>query len=263
MAGRRMGDNMAQATATLCVSPEQMPRDVAMVATRLLPFQYGLSSADWTAAGYPGAPPPDVSRLWWPFVTLLMLAIASGGWRAWRDGPSEMSWFGAYLVMVGITAVAVYASTQCGRVGLGNLRYMLQSLFIAAGAAVLLLDREQRRAIVTSAAVLFLAWAGWNGYGHATLIRTFLSSPPERGYAQLARYLDDHDIRFVVTDYWVGNHVSFLTGERVRSWSFFNRVHEHALAVDAHREDAVEVRPASAGPCDRAVRVGGFYVCGR
>jgi hypothetical protein len=262
MAGRGMGDNMAQATATLCVSPSQMPHDVAVVATRLLPFQYGLSSADWTTAGYPGAAPPDLGRLWWPFVILLLLALARGGWRTWRDGPTEMSWLGAFLVLVGLAAVAVYASTQCGRVGLGNLRYMLQSLFIAAGAAVLLLEREQRRTIVASAAVFLVAWAGWNAYGHATLLRTYLSSPPQRGYAQLARYLDEHDIRFIITDYWVGNHVSFLTGERVRSWSFFNRVQEHALEVDAHREEAVEVRPASAGPCE-GVRVGGFYVCGR
>ena len=262
-AGRGPGDNMAQATAALCISPEHMPTDITMVATRLLPFQYGLQTLDWTPAGYPGPAPPDVSALWWPVIALLICATAIGGWRAWRAGPTDTSWLGAYLILIGTAAVVVYGSTQCGRVGVATLRYMLQSLFIVAGAAVLLLAHERRRTVVAAAAAVLLAWTGWNAYGHAVLLRTHLTLPPARSYAQLARYLEEHNIRFIVTDYWVGNHVSFLTGERVRSWSSFNRIHEHALEVDAHLEEAVEVRPLRAGPCEGAVRVAGFYVCKR
>jgi hypothetical protein len=262
-AGHGAGDNMAQAAANVCIAPEQMPHDITTVATRLLPFQYGLRTDDWGTAGYPGPAPPNLRVLWWPFVAMLVLAVGRGGWRAWRYGASEASWLGAFLVIVGMEAVAAYALTQCGRVGFGNLRYVLQSIFIATGAVVLVLERERHRGVLAVASALLVAWVGWNAYAHATLLRTFISSPPERGYAELARYLDDHHIRYIVADYWIGYHVAFLTSERVQPWTYFNRIREHARAVDAHLDESAEVRVVSAGPCEGAVRVGGFYVCKR
>lgn len=97
--------------------------------------------------------------------------------------------------------------------------------------------------------------------GHIALWRGFAAAPPEGSYRQLATYLESHGIEFIVTDYWTGYRVAFLTGERVRAETSFNRVHEHLLAVRANRKKAVEVRRRGAPPCEDGVEVGAFYVC--
>ena len=106
------------------------------------------------------------------------------------------------------------------------------------------------------------AWLFVCVIGHVTVARWFIASAPVSSYRQLARYLEEQHIRYLVTDYVTGYHVAFLTGERVRAATDFDRVQEHRLAVYAHMRDAVEVKRITGTPCEGDVAmVAAFYVC--
>jgi hypothetical protein len=256
-----VGGNMSRATGALCFAADQIPHDVAMVTTELLPFQFGLRSDRWRLAGYPGAPPPNLAWLWWPLVMVLAIGALRGIRRLYRREATAHAWLGTYLVLVGLQAVIVYAGSRCGNIGIYNMRYMLLSVLAASGAIILTVEGTPVRALGAVVMSVVGLWLAWCLVGHAALIRGYLTSPPENNYSHLAAYLEEHGIGYVVTDYWVGYQVAFRTSERVRAATQFDRVHEHLLAVDANMERAVEVRRSSEGPCEGAVAVGPFYVC--
>jgi hypothetical protein len=79
-------------------------------------------------------------------------------------------------------------------------------------------------------------------------------------YRQLANYLVAHDIEYIEADYWVGYHVAFLTGERVRASTNYDRILDHQLAVSANRDKAWSVWRRD-GRCTNSTRVGALYVC--
>jgi len=254
------GDNVAVAASKMCIAPEQMPGDLWMVASELLPFQWGVQSAQWRAAMHAGHQPPDATLLWVPLVAVLVFGVGRGLWRAGRESPSACTWLGLFLVMIGMQAVLVYALTRCGNASFFTMRYMLLSVFIPAGALVLALERE--RGWIARAAVIGICavWFGVLVAGHVAVLRGFIAAPPVGSYRQLANYLVAHDIRYIETDYWIGYHVAFLTGERVRASTDFDRILDHQLAVSANRDKAWTVWRRD-GQCANSTRVGALYVC--
>ena len=254
------GSNVAVAANAVCLAPERMPGDVWMVASELLPFQWGVRSAQWRIAGHPGVQPPDATWLWLPLVGTLALAALRGLWRAWRHGPSELTWFGVFLLMVGMQAVLVYALTRCGNASFYTLRYILLSVFIASGAIVLGVERETKKAFLAGVVGVCAIWFGVVFVGHMAVLRGFLSAPPDASYRQLAEYLEENGVRYIQSDYWIGYHVAFLTEERVRATTNFDRILEHHLAAQANLDKAPYVWRED-GHCTNSVRVGRFYVC--
>jgi hypothetical protein len=253
-------DNVAVATSAMCIAPQQMPGDLWMVASELLPFQWGVRSAQWEAAMHPGHQPPDATLLWVPLVAVLAYGIGRGVWRAWREGPTALTWFGLFLVMVGTQAVLVYALTRCGNASFFTMRYTLLSVFIPAGALVLALEREGgqlARAAVIGTCTL---WFGVVAAGHVVVLRGLMAERPVGSYRELANYLVSHDIKYIEADYWIGYHVAFLTRERVRALTNFDRILEHQLAVSANRDKAWTVWRRD-GHCTERTQVGALYVC--
>ena len=95
------------------------------------------------------------------------------------------------------------------------------------------------------------------------LLHEYVNDSPRAAYRELADYLDSHDIRFIVTDYWTGYHVAFLTAERVKALTDFERIHEYTLAVRANLDRAMEVRRHTTPdqPCAGTLVGGLFCVC--
>jgi hypothetical protein len=258
------GDNLAVAANAFCFAPERIPGDVRMVATELLPLQYGVRSLSWRESRIGTVRPPDASWLWIPLVAMLLAGVGRGLWRAWSRGPTTLTWLGIYLVLIGLQAVAVYSVSRCGNASFFTTRYMLLSLFIPTGALILALEREQARWMRVFVLTICITWLGVIAAGHLTALRGFMEFVPTRSYRELATYLDEQGIRYISTDYWTGYHVAYLTAERVRAETNFDRVQEHVLAVGAHRDEIVEVRRLPAAPCEGGVMVASaFYVCPR
>lgn len=253
-------DNLAVAASAMCIAPEQMPGDVWMVASELLPLQWGVRSARWRTATHPGHQPPDATLLWVPLVAVLVFGIGRGLWRAYREGPSPATWLGLFLVMVGTQAVLVYALTRCGNASFFTMRYMVLSVFIPSGALVLALERERGRLARAAVISICAVWFGVVAAGHVTVLRGFMSERPMGSYRQLADYLVAHDISYIEADYWIGYHVAFLTGERVRALTNFDRILDHQRAVSANRDQAWSVWRRD-GQCANSTRVGALYVC--
>lgn len=254
-------DTLPTVTVAACVDLRLIPRDVWRVVTELLPYQFGVSTGPWSTDRVYGADPQSVPWLWAPLVAVLAFGMLRGLRRAWRHGATPMTWFGLYLVLVGLLAVLVYAVTRCGHVSVLTLRYTLLSLLAPVGALTLGLEREPRswaRGLLISVVAL---WVGMCALAHASLVRGFIESPPRGAYRQLAAYLSAQDVHFIVTDYWTGYHVAFLTGERIKALTDYQRIHDYTLAVRANLDRAVEVRRDRDERCDGAVVVARFYVC--
>lgn len=255
------GDNLSVAGNAVCVDPQLIPDDLWATATELLPIQFGVTMHRGSMARMYGARPLQAPWLWLPLAIVFAAGAYRGVLRAWRSGPSSMTWFGLYLVLVGMQAVLVYATTRCGHASTFTLRYLLLSLFIPVGALVLALEREPRGIVRALAIGVVSVWIGVCALGHLSLVGALRDAKPQGTYRQLATYLDERGVRFIVTDYWTGYHVAFLTGERIKALTNFERIRDYTLAVAANMDHAVEVRRRNEERCDGGVTVAGFYVC--
>ena len=256
-------DNTAVAASAMCIVPAKMPGDLWTVASKMLPLQLGAGDERLETARLYAHAIGNYSWLWPPLAIVLLAGVALGLVRAYRRGPSPATYFGVYLILIGAQAVLVYALTRCGNVSVFTLRYTLLVLLAPAGAIILALERESRRGIRAIVTVTVIAWASVCAFAHARLIHEYANDSPRAAYRELADYLDSHDIRFIVTDYWTGYHVAFLTAERVKALTDFERVHEYTLAVRANLDRAMEVRRNTNPdqPCAGTLVGGLFCVC--
>jgi hypothetical protein len=256
-------DNTAVAASAMCIVPAKMPGDLWTVASTMLPLQLGVGDERLETGRLYAQTLSNYSWLWPPIAIVLIAGIALGLLRAYRRGPSPATYFGVYLVLIGAQAVLVYALTRCGNVSVFTLRYTLLALLAPAGAIILALEREARPVIRATVAITVIAWASVCAFAHGRLIREYANDSPRAAYRELAHYLDSHDIRFIVTDYWTGYHVAFLTAERVKALTDFERIHEYTLAVRANLDRAMEVRrnPQPDQPCAGTLVGGVFCVC--
>jgi hypothetical protein len=255
------GDNMAVAANAMCIVPSMMPRDLWVTATELLPYQFGITMDPRSTARAYGVWPFQAPWLWAPVVAVLAFGVVRGLARARRDGPTSMTWFGLYLVLVGSQAVVVYALTRCGHTSPYTLRYTLLSLLIPAGALALGLERESRTGIRWLMIGVVSAWIAVCAMDHGTLVYALAKADTRGSYRQLTNYLEGQGIQFIQADYRTGYQVAFLSGERIKAWTPFERVHDYTLAVRANLDRAVEVRRVGEERCDGATVVVEFYVC--
>jgi hypothetical protein len=256
-------DNTAVAASAMCIVPAKMPGDLWTVAAKMLPLQLGAGDERHQTARLYAHTIGNYSWLSPPLAIVLIGGIALGLVRAYRRGPSAATYFGVYLVLIGAQAVLVYALTRCGNVSVFTLRYTLLVLLAPAGAIILALERESRPAIRAIVTVTLIAWASVCAFAHVRLIRDYATDSPRAAYRELAHYLDSHDIRFIVTDYWTGYHVAYLTRERVKALTDFERIHEYTLAVRANLDRAMDVRRNTTPdqPCAGTLVGGLFCVC--
>lgn len=249
------------AASFICVDPRAMPRDAWNVATHQLPVQFGVGRERLARAGINASGAQGVSLLWPLPAALILFGAGRGIRRAWRDGPRPATWFGVYLVLIGVQAVVAYATLRCGNIGTAALRYTLLSLLAPAGALTLALERESSARVRGLVAGAVLIWAAVCAADHARLLREYLTAPPRPEHRLLAEYLEAHGLRYIDTDYWTGYHVAFLTGERVKPLTEFDRVREYALEVYAHADEAVEIRRVRDDRCAGGVEIADWFVC--
>ena len=250
------GDNLGVAASAACIDFGLMPRDIWVTVSQLLPVEFGLVPG---ATVHPTA--LSAAWLWIPLIATMAFSILLGLRRAWRHGPSAMTWFGLYLVIIGLAAVFAYATTRCGHASVFTLRYLLLAMLAPTGALTLGLERERRVGVRLLIGGVVALWTGISAVNTAALIRRFAQSPPERNYSQLVAYLEREQIRYIEADYWTGYYVAFVTDERIVPMTNFDRIHTYVQAVGAHRDRAAVIGLRSAPPCADGVEVAGFVVC--
>jgi hypothetical protein len=253
--------NLPVATSFVCVDPALMAGDVRMVAAELLPLQLGLGHERQPLIQGAGTPPWIRYLLWPAIVALLLFGMGRGLRRAWRSGPTAATWFGLYLLLIGLQAVVVYATLRCGGIGPGNLRYMLLSLLAPVGAITLAMERERTPKVRAVFVCGIGLWTSICAFNHARLWTSIVMSPPSYDHQVLSTYLLQHRVRFIFTDYWTGYHVALLTDERIKPLTDMDRVLEYTLAVKANIGRAVEVRRRNRDRCPGAAIVAEWYVC--
>jgi hypothetical protein len=74
---------------------------------------------------------------------------------------------------------------------------------------------EPSPAVRRAVAAIICVWAIVQGTAHLTLLRRAIATGPSSSRLQLARYLEDHNVRYSYAGYWDAQALNFLTGERV------------------------------------------------
>ena len=87
-----------------------------------------------------------------------------------------------------------------------------------------------------------------------------MARPPAE-HQQLADFLLRNHVRYISTDYWTGYTIAFLTLERVRPLTDFERVAEYTTTVRAQEHAAVEIRRIRQAPCLGGIEIADWRVC--
>jgi hypothetical protein len=102
--------NLAVAASFVCFDVPAAAADIRTVASHLLPVQLGLGDERWVRYRRAGPLTPIRHGLWVALAAVLVVGCGRGLVRAWRHGPTPATWFGLYLLLAGVQAVAVYAT---------------------------------------------------------------------------------------------------------------------------------------------------------
>jgi hypothetical protein len=184
-----------------------------------------------------------------PYVLGLAIVIGGGRFlwciRKGREG-SNLG-FPLYLTIVGVLSAVVYVSTRCGFVNQETMRYAILTPFAAIGALAMLFAVEPRTSVRRAVGAIVCIWAAAQLVDHTRLLaRSITQGPPSPRHA-LARFLEEHGIRYAWADYWDAQVLTYLTAERVVVASdTVVRIPFYQTAVESHAEEAVRISPR---PC--------------
>jgi hypothetical protein len=187
----------------------------------------------------------------WAFVALVALLMTAGiaailgrsshDIHARSDGVPDVA-FPAYIVLVGLQAVIVYAFLGCLVQDRALVRYTLLALLIPVGLMAWLLQHGRPPVVRGVAVVAVLAWAAASLTDHARLLAEYLHHPPRDEYRDFASFLEHEGIRYGEAPYWTAYQIDFLTDERVTLGSYEKvRIKQYEDIVHQHMDESVLV----------------------
>jgi hypothetical protein len=201
-----------------------------------------LGPLDWprTPAGHP----------WMAIVLVLMLTVACGSIVLGRKHITrEIGEFGTYLVAVALAAAFAYAVLGCHVRDPVLIRYTLLALYFPIGLLILFFAAKPpgwARAFVVA---LVLLWSAFSMIDNGRFLAAYLHRPPPSPVRDLDEYLESQGVRYGRATYWIAYHLDFLSQERLKIASLEKvRVAEYQDLVDAHGDQAVEIRPNRGWP---------------
>ncbi len=200
----------------------------------------------------------------WPVVGgSFVLMLGRLGWlmyrraiRPWQP-PLE---FAAYLFLIGVQSLAVYALLRCGVISVGTMRYGLLGLFAGIGIVAAYLKLESVKVLRGAAVGVVLVWAISTATDHVRLAAEYTFNRPVYAHRLLADRLVKEGIRFAYGDFWDALSVVYLTNEQVivasTSVVFLQ---EYQWLVDDHRDEAYWIKHE---PCPGGMKVAdAMYIC--
>jgi hypothetical protein len=150
--------------------------------------------------------------------------------------------FPAYLMLVGLQAILVYALFSCTvRDGM-LVRYTLLGLFVPVGAAAWLFRSARARTLETIGAAAIVVWAVAAATDDVRVLVEYVRSPPRSEYREFASFLESQGVRYGMAPFWTAYHIDFLSGERVilGTWERA-QIAEYQDVVRQHDRDAVRI----------------------
>jgi hypothetical protein len=187
----------------------------------------------------------------WALFAAVALVLAAGivgiSGRAPRDEHKRAAGipgdcFPAYLILVGLQAVVVYAFLTCVVQDRMLVRYTLLAILIPIGLLAWLQQSGRPRLATAIAATAVLAWTAASITDHVRLLAEYVHRPPRNEYRDFANVLEREGIRYGRAPYWTAYHIDFLTNERVVFGSFDKvRINQYEDIVRQHADESIAV----------------------
>jgi hypothetical protein len=150
--------------------------------------------------------------------------------------------FPAYLAIVGVMTLAVYALLSCGMRDSQLIRYTLLGLLIPIALTAAVLRVAGARIAKGLAVAAVLVWAAASGLDNARVLAEYVRHPPHDDYRELVDRLEQEGVRYGRAGYWTAYHVDFLTNERVILGSNEKvRIKDYEDIVDRHENESAAV----------------------
>lgn len=255
--------NLATLSGAFCFAPAQAMANLGSLPAWYLGMLWGASPTPLSLAavqttiaqGLPGA---------WP-ITGAVLAMATGAialrWRVlWTRRHTPAAQLAAFLILVGLQAVVVYAISRCGPLSVLTVRYALLGLFLPTGLALALWTVDAAPLARRAVGAAMVALAAVNAWPHLRLWQQQLTSPVLSNRALLGPALEQRGLLYIRSDYWTAYYVAFITEERVTVGAdTLSRIDEYERILARHAPEVVRVSttPCGAGP----PIVPGYHVC--
>ena len=186
--------------------------------------------------------------LWLAPAAIVVAAVAvriSGGPTHLEMPPSDRvpgKAFPAFLVLVGLQAIAVYALVTCVVQDRMLVRYTLLALLIPVGLTAFLFQSGRPRIGQAVAVAAVLVWAAASLADHGRLLAEYAHRPPRDEYRDFANFLEREGVRYGRAPYWTAYQIDFLTNERVVLGSFDKvRINEYEDLVNQHVTESTAV----------------------
>lgn len=227
-------DTVGLTMGFLCFDPSAILSGFWRFTSDVLPLMFGSSR-----------PLPQL-----PYVLGLSLIIGGGRFlwciRQRRDIDANLG-FPLYLTILGVLSAVVYVTMRCGVVNEGTMRYAMLTPFASVGALAMLFALEPRTSVRRAVGAIVCVWAAAQFVDHTRLLAGSMTHGPTSPRQPLAKYLEEHGIRYAWADYWDAQVLTYLTGERVVVASEnVVRISFHQTVVESHAEEAVRISPR---PC--------------
>jgi hypothetical protein len=187
----------------------------------------------------------------WVWLAPVTLVLAAGGvgisGRPPRDDQTRSGGipgdgFPAYLILVGLQAVVVYAFLTCVVQDRMLVRYTLLAILIPIGLLGWLQQSGRPRLAKAVALMAVLVWTAASLADHVRLLAEYVDGPPRNEYRDFADMLEREGIRYGRAPYWTAYHIDFLTNERVVLGSFEKmRINQYEDLVRQHADESIAV----------------------
>jgi hypothetical protein len=186
----------------------------------------------------------------WVLAALAILMTSRIVTRRWPP-------FGAYLLLIGLIAAAVYAATRPAEGAV--LRYYLLALFMPIGLVAIFLATEPNAWLrrVGIAGVCF--WAVWSGVDHARQLERFARGDFPNQLRVLADALVEKNVHVAEAPYVRAYKLTFLTREQVKvAATDADRIEEYQRLAGAAGAQLIAIRET---PCPGGERIADWYLC--
>lgn len=255
--------NLSTLGGAFCFVPHQAWRNVLGLGVSYLGLLWGPTPAPLADAAVQSGVRQGLTGAWPLLGGVLLLATAhlASRWKlVWRRRDDPGLQLAAFLTMVGLQAVLVYAISRCGPLSVLTIRYALLGLFLPTGLALGVWLSEPPPALRSAIVAVFIGVAAINAWPHARLWHEQWRHPTPSNRAQLGAAMEARGLRFARSDYWTAYYVAFMTGERVIVGAdVLSRIDAYELALAQHPGEVVRIATKPCGSSPPIVP--GYYVC--